>query len=123
MTNATVIIVDDDRTFVEAVALFLKKHGYCARTALNGGDGLRLLRECAADVVVLDVHLPDISGLELAKTAQSLPGCPAVILISGDDCPETVERCQQTCAIRFMIKPLVPQELLQVIGQSVRSAR
>ena len=119
MAGATVIIVDDDRSFVQAVALFLEKHGYHTRTGFNGREGLDLLRE-NADVAVIDVHMPDISGLELADEAQSLTNGPAIILISSDDSPETAERCRKTGAARFMAKPLAPRELLEAIGQGAR---
>ena len=120
MAGATVIIVDDDRSFVEAVALFLRKHGYHTRKGFSGREGLNLLRQGDADAAVIDVHMPDISGIELANEARTHKRAPAVILISGDDSPETAERCRKTGATRFMAKPLAPRELLQVIGQSVR---
>ena len=120
MAGATVIIVDDDRSFVEAVALFLKKHGYDTRRCFSGREGLDLLRQGIAAAAVIDVHMPDISGIELANEARTHKRAPAVILISGDDSPETAERCQQTGAARFMAKPLAPRELLQAITQAVR---
>jgi len=119
MSEATVIIVDDDRSFVEAVALYLEKHGYHARMGFSGREGLDLLRNSEADVAVIDVHMPDMSGLELAAAVRSRTSTPAVILISGDDSVETAAQCQSAGVHCFMPKPLAPRELLRVITQAV----
>ncbi len=120
MSEVTVLVVDDDRSFVEAVALFLEKHGYRTRTAFGGQAGLGLLKSNHVDVAIIDVHMPDKGGLEIVNESAACSTTLAVILISGDDSPETAERCRATGAAEFMVKPLAPRELLRVIGRCVQ---
>ena len=113
-----VLIVDDDRAFVEAVALFLQDQGYSVMTAFNGREGLALLRAGHTDVAVLDVHIPDRSGLELAEEAGTRPIPVPIILISGDDSPEIQEQCELLGARFFLPKPLAPEALLTALAQT-----
>jgi DNA-binding response OmpR family regulator len=119
MAERTVLVADDDRSFVEAVALFLEKHGYRMRKAFGGQAALERLNTDHIDVAIIDVHMPDKAGLEIADEIVARPSAPAVILISGDDSPETAEKCRATGAADFMVKPLAPRELLAVIRRSV----
>ena len=122
MAPTTVLIVDDDRGFVEALALFLQKHGYCTRSAYNGGEGRQLLAGGDVRVVILDVHLPDVDGVELLAGLVPAGPAPAVILISADDSRETERRCAHSGAAAFLVKPIAPRELLTLVGTCMQRA-
>ena len=113
-----VLIVDDDRAFVEAVALFLQDQGYSVTMAFNGREGLATLRAGHTDVAVLDVYIPDRSGLELAEEAGTRPIPVPIIMISGDDSPEIQEQCELLGARFFLPKPLAPEALLTALAQT-----
>jgi len=120
MAKPTIIVVDDDHAFVDALALYLDKHGYRTRTGFNGRDGRELLADEDAAVAVVDVHLPDANGIDLVEGLHHRAGCPAVILISADDSAETAERCKTCGATCFLVKPVAPRELLEIIHASVK---
>ena len=119
MTQATVIIVDDDHAFVDAVSLFLQKRGYRTRIGYNGCEGRGLLSAEDAAVAIIDVHMPDLGGLELVESLQNCAHRPAVILISADDSLETERRCSLSGAAQFLVKPIAPAELLRLVGALV----
>lgn len=118
MMNApNIMVVDDDRSFVEAVSTFLKAHGYGVTKALTGRQGVDEARRQRVDLAVIDVYLPDVDGVEVARAVRrSQPAVP-LIMISSDDSDETVRRCTEVGAFAFLAKPLVPHEFLVRIGE------
>jgi len=121
MSKPTVVIVDDDRSFVEAVSIFLERRGYCAVPAFNGQEGLARLRKNGIDVGIVDVHLPDISGIDLTKQIRHAGVAPPIILISSDHRPEVFRACREAGARLFLPKPISPEELLRAISGALES--
>jgi two-component system response regulator MtrA len=119
MSRPTVVIIDDDRSFVEAVSIFLERRGYHVVGAFNGKEGLARLRRNGIDLGIIDVHLPDISGIDLAKQIRGAGAAPPVILISGDHSPEVSQACRDAGARRFLPKPIGPTELLNAISDII----
>jgi CheY-like chemotaxis protein len=114
-----VMIVDDDRAFVEAVALYLEDHGYRAIKACNGREGLEMLCTGDIDLVIVDVHMPDLDGFTLVREAGTrIKPIPAIV-ISADDSPQVKERSFVVGACSFLPKPVAPDELLQAISTSL----
>ncbi|NKQ55342.1 response regulator transcription factor [Amycolatopsis sp. K13G38] len=80
-----VVVVDDEETLAELVSMALRMEGWEIRSAGNGTDAVRVAREFRPDAVVLDVMLPDFSGLEvLAKLRAELPNVPVLFLTARD---------------------------------------
>lgn len=114
-----ILIVDDDRSFVEAVVLFLQEHGFQVLIAFGGREGLQVLRDGHTDLAIIDVHMPALDGLELARAAAACPASVPTILISGDDSRDIQERSRNAGARCFLPKPLDPEQLLKCIGEAV----
>jgi DNA-binding response OmpR family regulator len=119
MGRRTLLIVDDDRSFVEAVAIFLTDHGYRVIESFGGVEGLDRLRRNDVDLAIVDVHLPDLGGIDLTATALDAGLVRAVILISSDDHPEVARRAVAAGANAFLAKPLAPAQLLDTIAKTV----
>ena len=85
MNKVTLVIVDDDRSFVEAISIFLKDHGFYTVPTLSGQESLTWFQSNRADLAIIDVHLPDISGIEVADRLHRTSKAPPLILISSDD--------------------------------------
>lgn len=116
MAEETLLIVDDDRSLVEAVSLFLEGHGYRTVPAFSGEEGLARARRNGVALAIIDLHLPDISGIDVARTLHQEGTDIAFILISGDDRPEIRRECLAAGARSFLSKPLVPDELLHAVS-------
>ena len=85
ITARRVLFVDDDAALGKMFADFLTASGYHARTTVTGAEALRQLGEFQPHLVVLDISLPDISGLEILRQIRTHPSTrdTAVILITG----------------------------------------
>ncbi len=117
MADKAVIIVDDDRSFVDAVAVLFEEFNYRALKAYGGCEGLDLLRRDEVDVAIIDVNMPDMDGVELARRIAELPKPIPTILISSDDSTETADRCRALGTAVFLAKPLDPEVLLETVSR------
>ena len=116
MAGKTVIIVDDDRSFVDAVAVLFEGFDYRALKAYGGREGLELVRRDPVDVAIIDVNMPDMDGVELASQIAELPQPIPTILISSDDSTENADRCRALGTGVFLAKPLDPEVLLETVS-------
>ena len=112
MDGAILVIIDDDPSFVRAVSRYLGHRGYRTISAHSGSDGLALLSNQRAALAIIDVHLPDLSGIEMMEKLQANGNDLPCIFISSDDRPHIQDRCRAAGAVRFLPKPLSPGELV-----------
>jgi DNA-binding response OmpR family regulator len=80
MADKKVLVVDDDVKTVELIRLYLDRDGYQVLTAYDGIEALRLARESCPDLIVLDLMLPDIDGLEVCRTLRHESDVPIIML-------------------------------------------
>ena len=80
MAGKKVLVVDDDVKTVELVKLYLERDGYRVLTAYDGIEALRLARESSPDLIVLDLMLPDIDGLEVCRVLRNESDVPIIML-------------------------------------------
>jgi DNA-binding response OmpR family regulator len=110
MADKKVLVVDDDAKTVELVKLYLDRDGYQVLTAYDGVEALRLAREGYPDLVVLDLMLPDIDGLEICRTLRRESDVPIIMLTA-----RTTDRDKlaglDLGADDYVTKPFSPKEL------------
>lgn len=119
MDRYSVLIVDDDASFVAAAAMFLSSHGYQVIKAYSGIQAIREARERPVDLAIIDLYLPDTSGASLIQELRRLRPAAVVIMISSDDSDLARHRCMDAGARTFLAKPLPPRELLSRISESL----
>lgn len=117
MSKGTVAIVDDDQSFAEATTIFLEDHEFRTVPIVSGLEGLVWLERNHADLAIIDVHLPDISGIVIAEILRGEGRDIPLILTSSDDRPEVKEECCLAGARLFLSKPLAPDMLLASISE------
>lgn len=111
-----VLVVDDVPDNLALVSSILEMDGWDVQTALSGRECLRLLQQHVPDVLVLDVHMPEISGLEVLRRLradQELPFVP-VLLLSASNL-ESLESNLAGQADGFLRKPISIDELLEQV--------
>ena len=110
----SVLIVDDESSFLLALELVLKAEGYNVLTASNGEEALIKIKDNRPDVVLLDIMMPGIGGLETLRVIRSHPDFKAtpVILMSG---ARPLVRQTEYRWSAFLFKPFDPSELLVAI--------
>jgi CheY-like chemotaxis protein len=79
----TILFVDDEASILKVRKLVFENMGYCVLTAESGKEALKILRENAVDVVVLDCLMPEMDGEETARRIRRLPGDIPIVLSSG----------------------------------------
>jgi DNA-binding NarL/FixJ family response regulator len=115
-----VLIVDDHPGFRAQARALLMAAGYeVVGEAADGESGVRVAGELAPDVVLLDIHLPDITGFEVVQRVGSGPGRPAIVLISSRDASDYGRRIERSGARGFIAKAeLSARTLAAVLGRS-----
>jgi two-component system nitrogen regulation response regulator GlnG len=118
------LLVDDDPGLIQAqVAHALAPLGIELDVARSGAEGLTQLGTRPADVILLDVRLPDLSGLEVYQRVRQLDARIPVIFITSTTATDTAIEAMQQGAYDYLFKPLDPQQLRRVVGQALELAR
>jgi DNA-binding response OmpR family regulator len=114
-------LIDDDRTWLETLAEYLRDKGYGVETALGGARGLRLLERGGIGLAVVDFHMPDLDGLELLRQLRRRRLDVDVLLMSSDDDPGLPGRVRAAGASAFLSKNAAPALLLRALTQTLSS--
>lgn len=118
MNGLKILIIDDEVVFSDNMVKLLNTRGYQA-SAVNGGEeGLRVLEKEAFDVVVLDLKMPGMNGIETLKKIKE-SGCPAqVILLTGHGSVDSAMESVRLGAFDYLPKPCEVEELSEMIKNS-----
>ena len=119
----SVMIIEDDADMIQLLSVILKRGGYAPVAALGGNEGLRLLREGAVDLILLDLMMDDINGwqvLDIVKADPDLRQIPVLIISARHH----LEEPEQTAAHAglfegYMVKPFVVRDLLDKIVEAM----
>ena len=112
-----ILIVDDEPDIVEVLADRLEASGFDVRTVHNARDCYAAVAEDAPDLILLDIQMPDIGGMEaLADLKKNHPEVP-VLMISASSVPEVAQEAIRGGAEGFVLKPFEPEELMQSINE------
>jgi DNA-binding response OmpR family regulator len=110
MAGKKVLVVDDDVKTVELVKLYLSRDGYRVLTAYDGTEALRLAREGHPDLIVLDLMLPGIDGLEICRTLRGESDVP-IIMLTAKTTDQDKLIGLDLGADDYVTKPFSPREL------------
>ena len=100
-----VLIVDDERDFVEMFSLRLEQQGEKVSTAYSGKEALKVLDHVAIDVVILDIRMPGMDGIDTLKQIKQLHPIVEVILLTGHGSTETAVEGMKLGAFDYLMKP------------------
>jgi CheY-like chemotaxis protein len=120
---AKVLIVEDEKVLNEAYELVLKKDGYAVSSALNGEEALELVKKDSFDLILLDLRMPKIDGVEFLKRAEPAKNFPKtkIIVFSNYDDQKEVEAAIKHGATRYILKAWSsPSELLKIVRESIQ---
>ena len=121
MTGTRVLVVDDEPGLVHALAINLRAHGWEVATAAGGAQALDLAASWHPEVVLLDLGLPDISGLEVIAGIRGWSRVPIVVLSARQDGEDKVDALDAG-ADDYVTKPFAMNELLARLRAAVRRA-
>jgi CheY-like chemotaxis protein len=112
-----ILIVDDDRALRHALSALLTGAGHAVESAGDGPEALTLLHDRAFDIVLLDIGLPSMSGLDVLGQARAMDTPPLVIMMTADDTPHTLLESVKRQAYRYIRKPFPPNTIVDVVNE------
>lgn len=113
MSKGRVLLVDDRPEFVKALAERVASRGYEVGAAGSGPEALQALREAAYDVVVLDMVMPGMDGLETLRRLRENDQAVAVIVLTGYGSSREVDQAMSLGANDYLVKPADLDDLLE----------
>jgi DNA-binding response OmpR family regulator len=126
MTTTTagrrVLVVDDDRALRHAIASLLQAAGYRTDQAGDGPQALAQLQRQPVDLVLLDIGLPGMSGLDVLARARAGASAPRVVMMTADDTPEALLRSFRGQAHSFVRKPFPPARIVEVVNDVLNAS-
>ena len=111
----SVLLVDDEKDFVETLAERLQLRDFNVATALNGDDAIKLVEENDFDVIVLDVKMPGKDGVETLKEIKKIEQLSQVIMLTGHATVKTAIEGMKSGAFDYLMKPTDTNELIEMI--------
>jgi DNA-binding NtrC family response regulator len=112
VTAFRVLLVDDEVEFLETLIKRLKKRNLDVLGANNGREALKVLTESPVDVVVLDVKMPDMDGIDTLREIKKLRPAVEVIMLTGHASVEVAIQGMELGAFDYLMKPMDIDELL-----------
>jgi two-component system response regulator PilR (NtrC family) len=114
-----ILIVDDEQSMRDFLAIMLKKEGHEVVTAGNGSDALKAIQAEIFDLVITDVKMPGMGGIEVLKTIKDISSETVVIMITAFATAETAVEAMKLGAYDYIIKPFKVDELKLIIQNSL----
>ncbi len=117
--SKTILVVDDDPTILMITQLILKKASYNVICAKSGLEGLACLSQHSVDLILLDILMPFMDGLETLKKIREDPGLEKlpVLFLTGEADLETVKKAKDLGASDYILKPIKQDFLLSKLKQ------
>ena len=117
MPKKKILVVDDSQDALNILEAVLKRGGFKVQVVSNGEEALRKIRKFPPDLVLLDMMMPKMDGLEVCRILKGDPGLShiPILMLSAKDDPALHERALQVGASAFIEKPVHPREVLRKI--------
>ena len=125
LTAMTILVAEDDRDIADLIAHYLRKQGWTPHIATSGDDALAYARRQAVDLVILDVMLPGLSGLEVCRVLRGDKATEAIPIIMVTARAEETDRIVglEIGADDYLSKPFSPNELVARVRALMRRSK
>jgi two-component system, NtrC family, response regulator AtoC len=117
-TRWKILIIEDDTDLADLIRSVLEKERYRVFCAANGWDGIRLHDQNRPDLILLDLRLPEMNGIETLRTIRQYDDKVAVVVLTGYACPDTIRDAAELNVSEYLSKPFANHHLLSVIGKA-----
>lgn len=120
--SGTICIVDDEPAILNTLSSILEEEGYHITLAKTGEEALKVIQQEPPDVVILEVWIPDLDGLEVLKRVRAQFPNIMVIMMSGHGSVETAVKATKLGAYDYLEKPLDPERVITVVANAIRES-
>jgi two-component system, chemotaxis family, chemotaxis protein CheY len=120
--NRTILTVDDSPSIRQMVGLTLKRAGYTVIEASDGRDGLAKLGSTPVHLVITDLNMPNMNGIDMIREARALPQCrfTPILMLTTESQPELKLAGKTAGATGWIVKPFTPEQLTAVVQKVLR---
>ncbi len=119
MTNAKLLIIDDEVEFASTLCQRLQLRGFEVTDVHGGGEGLAILSTIEPEIVILDLKMPDMSGLDVLEGIKKHDPTIEVIMLTGHGSAESGIEAMEKGSFDYLMKPVDLKELLEKINSAV----
>lgn len=116
---ASVLVVDDDKNICQLVRLYLEKDGYAVTVAYDGNDALNAFRTVSPDIVILDLMLPELDGMDVCREIRKTSSVPIIMLTAKGETFDKILGLEMG-ADDYIVKPFEPKELVARVRAVLR---
>ena len=122
MKKPAILIVEDDPVLLRILCKIVENGGYTALPAMNAVDAFETLKDEIPELILEDISLPDLNGVELIHCIRNIPGFEniPVVFVSASSSRITAVRDLNNILTNYLVKPLRPAELLLVIDEMLQ---
>ncbi|HMQ02797.1 MAG TPA: sigma-54 dependent transcriptional regulator [Pyrinomonadaceae bacterium] len=113
------LIIDDDRSALELLSFYLTEDGFEVDPAENGEAGLDLARKHEYDIILTDLNLPDINGIEMVRRSKEISPTTEIIVVTGEDSAEKAIEATRVGAFDYITKPVDFERLMVNVRNAV----
>jgi CheY-like chemotaxis protein/anti-sigma regulatory factor (Ser/Thr protein kinase) len=121
-SSSCILVVDDDRALRHAVSSLLERRGHTVLQAGDGPGALAHLARTNVRLMLLDMGLPGMTGLDLLARVRAGDRHPVVVVITADDTPETLLAAIRGQAYRYVKKPVSPAAIVEVVEETLHAS-
>ena len=118
MKSLKVLVIDDESVICDACHLVLTEKGHTVDHCMAGKTGLLAIERGIYDVILLDMKLPDIDGMEILKTVREKAEAPCVVVMTGCSTISNAVQAMKLGAADYLAKPFTDDELISAIEKS-----
>ena len=112
-----ILVAEDDPAYAELIRIVLGEAGHEVTSAADGVEALEQLSKGRFDLLLTDVRMPRMDGLELLSKVRRLPFPPRLVVLTSDDTPETLLKAVSEQALRYATKPTLPAQLVELVNE------
>jgi two-component system chemotaxis response regulator CheY len=118
----TILTVDDSSTIRQMVTFTLQHEGYEVLNAVDGADAMQQISERHMDMIIADLNMPNMNGIELVRYVRSLAQYKfiPILMLTTESAPEKKQEGKAAGATGWIVKPFTPPQLLAVIQKVMR---
>jgi DNA-binding NtrC family response regulator len=120
MPQTKILLVDDEVEFASALAERLQLRSYIVRTASSALEALAMVHNQLPDVIILDLKIPGMDGIETLKTIKKIDRTIEVIMLTGHGDVQSIEEGLKGGAFEYIMKPVDIEELTEKIDSAMR---
>lgn len=122
MVTHTILVTDDDTDHRESIMELLELEGYVVETARNGLEALGIIQSKQLDLILCDINMPIMTGLELLSTLRAVESTSKIpfILITGNNSSSVIQQASQLGATGYILKPMDVDTLLRLLQQILK---